>query len=63
VGSVTIYSVLIFYLCFFSGPLGTMRYKVHILPLLIFTIPFLLEKIKRRFGKQKTNKIENTISY
>ncbi|MCX6163822.1 MAG: glycosyltransferase family 39 protein [Ignavibacteriae bacterium] len=46
--------VLIFYLCFFSGPLGTMRYKVHILPLLIFTVPFLLEKIKAKPQKQKT---------
>lgn len=45
--------LLIFYLCLFSGPLGTMRYKVHIIPLLLFTIPFLFERIKTKFAKQK----------
>jgi hypothetical protein len=44
---------LILYLCLFSGPLGTMRYKVHIIPLLLFTIPFLWEKIRTRLKKQK----------
>jgi|WetSurMetagenome_2_1015567.scaffolds.fasta_scaffold08272_7 4-amino-4-deoxy-L-arabinose transferase-like glycosyltransferase len=45
--------LIVFYLCLFSGPLGTMRYKVHIIPLLLFTIPFLLEKIKTKFIKLK----------
>jgi 4-amino-4-deoxy-L-arabinose transferase-like glycosyltransferase len=43
--------LLIFYLCFFSGTLGTMRYKIHIIPLLLFTIPFLFEKIKTKLSK------------
>jgi hypothetical protein len=47
--------LLVFYLCFFAGPLGTMRYKVHIIPLLLFTIPFLFERIKTKF--KKTEKI------
>jgi hypothetical protein len=45
--------VLVFYLCFFSGPLGTMRYKVHVIPLLLFTLPFFYEKIKFRVKKGK----------
>lgn len=38
--------LIIFYLCFFSGPLGTMRYKIHIIPLMLFTVPFFFEKVK-----------------
>jgi len=46
--------LLIFYLCLFAGPLGTMRYKLHIIPLFLFTIPFLYEKIKTKFVKQNS---------
>jgi hypothetical protein len=44
---------IILYLCLFAGPLGTMRYKVHIIPLLLFIIPFLLEKVRTKFIKIK----------
>ena len=46
--------LMIFYMCFFSGPLGTMRYKIHVIPLMLFTVPFLIEKIKYFFSKKHT---------
>ena len=54
--------MIILYLCFFSGPLGTMRYKVHVIPFLLFTVPFLFEKIKNKIINRKTNplKIKNS---
>jgi hypothetical protein len=45
--------VLIFYLCFFSGILGTMRYKIHVVPIMLFTVPFLVEKIKEKIERKK----------
>jgi hypothetical protein len=47
--------MLILYLSFFSGPLGTMRYKIHIIPLMLLTIPFFYEKIKSRMLKRHNN--------
>lgn len=36
------------YMSFLSGMLGTMRYKIHIYFLLLFTIPFAIEYIKSK---------------
>jgi hypothetical protein len=40
---------MIFYMSFVSGILGTMRYKIHVYFLLLFTLPFAYEVIKNRF--------------
>lgn len=48
--------MLVFYLCFFSGPLGTMRYKVHVIALMLFTIPFFFEKLKYKIFKTSKEK-------
>jgi hypothetical protein len=42
------------YMSFVSGILGTMRYKIHIYLLILFTIPFTIEYLGNRFsGKMK----------
>jgi 4-amino-4-deoxy-L-arabinose transferase-like glycosyltransferase len=51
--------MLIVYLSFFSGPLGTMRYKVHVIPLILITIPFFFEKLKNKIDKRKSISIQN----
>ena len=42
-----------FYMSFVSGILGTMRYKIHIYPLILFTIPFTIEYIIRKRSERK----------
>lgn len=49
-----LFFTMLLYLSFFSGVLGTMRYKVHIIPLMLFSVPFLYESIKLRILKRKT---------
>lgn len=44
--------VLIFYMCLFSGPLGTMRYKLHVIPVMLFTIPFFFGYIRMKFFRK-----------
>ena len=47
---------MILYMCFFSGILGTMRYKIHIYPLILFTIPFAVELFYDFFHKDSQRK-------
>ncbi|MCU0371708.1 MAG: glycosyltransferase family 39 protein [Ignavibacteria bacterium] len=46
-----------FYMSFVSGILGTMRYKIHIYPLILFTIPFTIEYIIRKRSERKIKAI------
>jgi hypothetical protein len=45
--------IMTLYMSFVSGILGTMRYKIHIYFLLLFTIPFALEVIKEKLFHPK----------
>jgi hypothetical protein len=46
-----------FYMSFVSGLLGTMRYKIHIYLLILFTIPFAAEYITVKFRKAKIKEV------
>lgn len=49
-----IYIILLaLYLSFFSGPLGTLRFKIPIYPIILFTIPFLIEGFKNKFFRNR----------
>src|SRR5690606_11660400 len=47
--------MVIFYMCFVCGSAGYARFKMPILPFMLFTVPFFLEYLKGRFVKFKNS--------
>ena len=46
--------LMLLYLSFFSGPLSTLRFKIPLYPIILFTIPFLVDCLKSRFFQSKS---------
>jgi hypothetical protein len=51
--------VMVFYMSFVSGILGTMRYKTHIYFLLLFCLPFAYDLLREKFLNHKTKTIRD----
>lgn len=51
--------VMVFYMSFVSGILGTMRYKIHIYFLLLFCLPFAYDLLREKILKHKTKTIRD----
>ena len=48
--------LILVYLSFISGPFSTLRYKIPIYPIILFTIPFFVEGLKNRFLTRSSNR-------
>jgi hypothetical protein len=53
--AIRIYFIVITaYLCVLTGIVGSMRYKLPLVPMILFSIPFLFDKVKSILNKNKT---------